>query len=317
MTALAVGGKAPDFALPDQSGRSWTLASLTGKNGLLLYFVRSADWCIFCKAELVELEQQAKAYAARGIQVAAITYDSPAVLKHFAERRGITYPLLADEGSRVIRAFGVLNDTIPADNPAYGVPLPVTYWLDARGVVKRQYAETDYRERVSAGSILVSEFKDAGGGGQEIRARHLTLRTSASNASLFIGGRVLLILDVTLPPKMHVYAPGVEGYKPIEWIIAESKDWSAAKPHFPAPRMLHLKAIGETVPVYEGSVRITRELTVGRGITGPAVIEGEFRYQACDDKVCYAPERVPLKWTFPVAAIDSVRVPPELRRGVQ
>jgi peroxiredoxin len=117
MTALAVGGKAPCFTLPDQTGRSRTLASLQGRNGLLLVFVRSADWCIFCKAELVELEQQVKAYAARGIQIAAITYDSPAVLKHFAERRGITYPLLSDEGSRVIRAFGILNETIPPGQP--------------------------------------------------------------------------------------------------------------------------------------------------------------------------------------------------------
>jgi peroxiredoxin len=319
MTALAVGGKAPGFTLPDQTGRSRTLASLQGRNGLLLVFVRSADWCIFCKAELVELEQQVKAYAARGIQIAAITYDSPAVLKHFAERRGISYPLLSDEGSRVIRAFGILNETIPPDNPAYGVPLPVTYWLDSNGVVKRKYAEDDYRERISSASILVREFKDGAVAGQEIQAKHLTLRTSASNSSIYVGGRVMLILELVLPPKMHVYAPGVQGYKPIEWSMAESKNWSAAKPDFPPSRMLRLPAIGETVPVYEGTLRITRELSVGRpnAADGPAIVEGLFRYQACDDKVCYVPEQVPLKWVFPVAAIDSVRVPPELRKGVQ
>ncbi len=38
------GARVPDFALPDQSGQSRTLASLTGRKGLLLYFVRSADW---------------------------------------------------------------------------------------------------------------------------------------------------------------------------------------------------------------------------------------------------------------------------------
>jgi hypothetical protein len=43
-TGPEAGAKVPDFALPDQSGRSRTLASLTGRNGLLLYFVRSADW---------------------------------------------------------------------------------------------------------------------------------------------------------------------------------------------------------------------------------------------------------------------------------
>lgn len=319
MTALPVGAKAPDFTLPDQAGRSRTLASLMGRNGLLLYFVRSADWCIYCKAELVELEEQAKAYAARGIRVAAITYDSPEILQHFAARRGITYPLLADEGSRVIRAFGVLNETIPADNPAFGVPLPLTYWLDPKGVVKRRYEESGYRERASAGSILVREFSEAGVRGQQIQAKHLQLRTSASNASLFIGGRVTLVLEVELPPKMHVYAPGVQGYKPIVWTMADSPNWTSGQPMFPASRQLRLPAIGETVPVFEHSLRITRELTVGLRLPADGTrvsVKGVLHYQACDDKVCYAPEQVPLEWTFTAAAIDNVRVPPAMRRGV-
>ncbi len=43
-TGPDVGAKVPEFALPDQAGRSQSLTSLSGKNGLLLYFVRSADW---------------------------------------------------------------------------------------------------------------------------------------------------------------------------------------------------------------------------------------------------------------------------------
>ena len=43
-TGPDIGGKVPGFDLPDQSGRTRTIASLAGKNGLLLYFVRSADW---------------------------------------------------------------------------------------------------------------------------------------------------------------------------------------------------------------------------------------------------------------------------------
>lgn len=41
---LARGTLAPDFALPDQHGRLRTRADLTGEHGLLLAFVRSADW---------------------------------------------------------------------------------------------------------------------------------------------------------------------------------------------------------------------------------------------------------------------------------
>ena len=43
-TGPDVGAKVPAFSLADQAGRERTLASLTGKKGLLLYFVRSADW---------------------------------------------------------------------------------------------------------------------------------------------------------------------------------------------------------------------------------------------------------------------------------
>ena len=43
-TGPAIGEKVPDFALPDQHGKAWTLPGLMGSNGLLLVFSRSADW---------------------------------------------------------------------------------------------------------------------------------------------------------------------------------------------------------------------------------------------------------------------------------
>ena len=43
-TGPEIGAKVPDFTLPDQSGRERSLHDLTGPNGLLLVFSRSADW---------------------------------------------------------------------------------------------------------------------------------------------------------------------------------------------------------------------------------------------------------------------------------
>lgn len=40
----AVGARVPDFTLTDQDGKARSLSSLLGKRGLMLYFVRSADW---------------------------------------------------------------------------------------------------------------------------------------------------------------------------------------------------------------------------------------------------------------------------------
>jgi hypothetical protein len=43
-TGPEVGQEVPDFTLPDQNGKRWTLSELMGPKGLLLVFVRSADW---------------------------------------------------------------------------------------------------------------------------------------------------------------------------------------------------------------------------------------------------------------------------------
>jgi len=44
MPGLASGKLAPSFRARDQFAKEQTLASLMGPNGLLLLFVRSADW---------------------------------------------------------------------------------------------------------------------------------------------------------------------------------------------------------------------------------------------------------------------------------
>ena len=40
----AVGDRVPDFAAPDQAGRTQTLKSIIGFKGAMLVFYRSADW---------------------------------------------------------------------------------------------------------------------------------------------------------------------------------------------------------------------------------------------------------------------------------
>jgi hypothetical protein len=34
------------------------------------------------------------------------------------------------------------------------------------------------------------------------------------------------------------------------------------------------------------------------------VVSGRLEYQACDDKVCYMPQSVPVKWTLPLKPLD-------------
>jgi hypothetical protein len=122
---------------------------------------------------------------------------------------------------------------------------------------------------------------------------------------------------------MHVYAPGVEGgYIPIGWSMTESKGWRAHDVKWPPSRKMNLPVIHETVPVYTGKIRLERDLTIGQGkdlnpLLGPErriAVEGVFRYQACDDKECYPPQNIPLRWQFHMNALDSQRAPAALQR---
>ena len=62
-----IGQAVPDFRLVDQCGRTWTRDSLMGPNGLMLVFSRSADWCPYCKTQMLELQSRAEEIKSRGL----------------------------------------------------------------------------------------------------------------------------------------------------------------------------------------------------------------------------------------------------------
>jgi Disulphide bond corrector protein DsbC len=232
--------------------------------------------------------------------------------------------MLSDPESIMIRAFDIVNDNFPKDNPWYGIPFPGMYIIDEHGVVTAKYFEGDHRERFTAASILVHQFGQDGAVKTSVNAPHIQLTYSASDAALSPGGTATLILDIDLKPGMHVYAPGIEGgYIPIDWKMPESKAWIAEPVSYPQSKKLNLPAIHETVPVYQGHVRIIRDLTIGQppeiepflGADRSLAVEGAFRYQACDEKECYPPQSIPLKWNFRIDKLDSQRAPVDLQRG--
>jgi hypothetical protein len=263
----------------------------------------------------VELQHNLGKLQAQGLGVAAISYDRRAVLEDFSKRRGITYPLLSDPDSSMIRAFGILNESVPKNSPFFGVPHPGTYIVTPDGVVTAKYFAEDFRERDTAAEILVRQFGLAGEADrQTAETKHLKLASSASADAARPGQRLALILDVELKPKIHVYAPGVTGYIPVEWSLESNPQIAADPVEYPPGHVVELPVINEKVPVYTGHIRLIREITVGQNASTPVVVKGSFRYQACDDTQCYIPATVPVEWTLRVEPLDRERVPSALQR---
>ena len=140
----AVGTTAPDIGTRlDQTKKPHQLNDLMGQNGLVLFFFRSADWCPFCQAQLIDINGGAAEIEKRGYHIAGLSYDSPEILQAFTTKRNLTYTLLSDPKSEIIDRYNLRDPQYPPGNHAYGVPRPIIFILDPQAVIKAKlYGET-------------------------------------------------------------------------------------------------------------------------------------------------------------------------------
>ena len=314
-----VGSRVPDFTLADQAGQSRSLQSLMGPKGLMLVFSRSADWCPYCKTQLAELQTRSAELKKDGIRLAAITYDSVAVLGDFSKRRGITFPLLSDAGSATIKRYGIFNTTIPESNTqSYGIPFPGTLMLNAQGVVTSRFFEQAYQERNTVGSIMARLGNNVNVPATKVSSAQLELTSYATDATVAAGTHFSIVVDVRPAPGVHVYAPGVTGYKPIALSIESQPGVLVREAQYPKAEMYEFKPLNERVEVFQRPFRIVQDVAIDATPQGQAAlkdvstltIKGVLNYQACDDKVCFTPQLVPLTWTVTIRPLDRERAKP-------
>ena len=265
----------------------------------------------------MQLQNAKQRFEAQGIKSAAISYDSPAILKDFADRHKIEFPLLPDPQSKVIASYSVRNPE--ATGMMKGMALPGYFYIDANGVIREQYFEAKYTDRLTANNVLAQLFPElAEGVSQSVAAPHLGLTLSQSDRAVAPGSRFTLAAQVELPQDVHVYAPGVKGYQPIQLELRPSPEVPLLPPNYPASRILYLEVIKQEVPVFEGKFRITFDAKIsanpafiksldpnGKTIT----ISGQLSYQACDKTICYPPTSVPVSWQLEILPLDRQRSP--------
>ena len=318
---LNVGRKAPAFSALDQFGREQNLDTLKGSKGTVLLFYRSADWCPYCKGQLIQLQSAKARFEKQGIKLAGISYDSVEILKYFSERRKIEFPLLSDPDSKIIRMYQVLNSE--AIGPNKGMARPGYFFIDTEGVIREKFFEAKYRERLTGNDVLSKLFPELGEEVTDtVEAPHLQLTVGQSDRVGVPGNLVTLTAEVKLPPDVHVYAPGTKGYRTIKLTIDSRPDFEVRQASYPRAKVLYLPAIKERVPVFEGTFRIRQEVKVNSmadfsnslGSDGKTVaIKGKLEYQACDSKICFLPTSVPVEWQLQILPLDRQRAPDDIR----
>jgi peroxiredoxin len=348
---LPAGASAPAISLPDQAGRTRDFPSLRGPRGLILVFFRSADWCIYCKAQLVQLQSDYRTLKQAGYALAAVSYDSQAVLSEFATRNRIEFPLLSDHESNVIRAFGVVNREFRkgmqvdvqtekvyvsslGNVPVYGLAYPAVFLIGADNRVIWRFASEGAELRLTGGAILersiganIDAYRSAPPSGV------VKVTATAATTTAGLGNRLTVGVEIVMPPGFHVYSPDAGGeYRRLSWQMKPSQCWAAGETTYPEAQRTKFPFAEEKLPVYQGTLRLGRELIVQPAIRAddPSVYDlfrktcldtqsqvgasGVLELQACDDRQCFPPKSIPLTWKFKFIAPDRQRSPVDLRR---
>lgn len=135
---VQVGHPAEEFQLPDQDGNLVKLSDFQNKRHVLLIFVRG-DWCPGCHMMLRAYEKNHQQFQNKNILVLAIGPDPVGVNRAMVEKLGLDFRVLSDEGQRTAMNYGVQlkeYDNDFAEKYEEGIPLPASFLVDKRGIVR-------------------------------------------------------------------------------------------------------------------------------------------------------------------------------------
>lgn len=262
--------------------------------------------------QLVELQRISGTLAEQGFALFAISYEAVDTLKGFADKNGITYPLLSDSGSRAIRELGMLDEHLDQHHAEFGLSVrdeqrgvcyPGVFVLDEQGTVTQRRFQRNYRVRESGAGILEQALGIAASeapAGAEVAQEHVQLRVNVDSPTYWRYQRLNATVQLDVAPGWHVYAaPTPDGYTPLH-VEVQGEVVEAGQPIWPEPAPFQVSGLDERFQTYQGQVHVVVpfELVVPRGeAMGDRAVRVEVQYQACDATSCDLPRHATLEVT--------------------
>lgn len=166
---LFIGSKAPDFRCTDNKGQDIRLKDLLKKGKVVLVFYRGY-WCPFCNRELSRFQDSLELITQKGAQLIAVSPESKDKLDSTEARTGASFPLISDEGMKIMKAYEVEFEMeentvtryrnagidilkVNGANANY-LPVPAVYIIDKESTIRYRFFNTDYRKRPSVKELL-------------------------------------------------------------------------------------------------------------------------------------------------------------------
>ncbi len=170
-SAIAVGEIAPNFTLPDATGKTVSLHSRLDEGPVVLSFYRGG-WCPFCNLELQALQALLPEIKSLGANLIGISPETPDTSMTTVEKQQLQFDVLSDAGNKTARDYGLIFTVyeemrplylkwgldVPASNgdDSWELPVPATYVIDTKGVARTAHVDKDYTKRMEPGQVLAA-----------------------------------------------------------------------------------------------------------------------------------------------------------------
>ncbi len=137
--------KAPAFNLHDQNGKQHSLADYKGKY-LVLYFYPKDD-TPGCTKEACDFRDQIGSLRELGAEVLGVSADDTASHEQFAGKYGLNFPLLADDGAAIAKAYGAYGQKNMYGKISEGI-MRKTFLIDPNGEIIKAWGKVSVEGHV-------------------------------------------------------------------------------------------------------------------------------------------------------------------------
>ena len=136
MSGPREGAPAPDFTLPDASGRPFALKAQRGRPVVVYFYPR--DDTPGCTKEACGFARLQAAFKKHRAVIVGISPDTPESHRRFIDKYRLPFDLLSDPDKRVMRAYGAFGEKVLYGKTVLGV-IRSSVLIDAEGRVHKHW----------------------------------------------------------------------------------------------------------------------------------------------------------------------------------
>jgi peroxiredoxin len=167
---LKVGDKAPDFSLPNATGKTINLSELLLKGKVVLTFYRGS-WCPYCNLQLSHYQSALKEIHGFGAELVAISPQTPDESLNISQKNQLNFEVLSDNGNKIAKQYTTIfkNGDVPLNlmaelginfashyaDDSNELPIPAVFVIEKdRTISFAASTGGDYRNRVDVSDII-------------------------------------------------------------------------------------------------------------------------------------------------------------------